>query len=239
MNIQRTATCLVGAIIVSCTSVAGAAVVTVDDDAPAQYDSIQTAVNDASSSEVTEIQVMPGVYTGDGDYVVDTLGKPVIIIAKDGSGTVTLDGKQVRGVIRCDKGEDEDTKFVDLILTGGWAQEGGGVYLNNTSPLFHQCVIDGNQSVKNGGGFFCSTGSPVLEDCHFANNTSGREGGGLYFHKSNAVINGGKIAANESLYSGGGVSVSGGRLQITDCSLKENKSSLAWWRHGHVTRRPR
>ena len=54
---------------------AHAKIITVDDDGPADFNSIQAAIDDASHGDVIEVQ--PGTYTGDGNRDIDFLGKAI------------------------------------------------------------------------------------------------------------------------------------------------------------------
>ena len=76
-------------------SSAQAEVLTVDDDGKADFASIQSAVDYASSGD--EIIVAPGVYTGDGpDRVVDLLGKALTLRSSAGPDVTFINGEGER-----------------------------------------------------------------------------------------------------------------------------------------------
>jgi len=51
--------------------------ITVDDDAPADFNNIQAAIIDANDGDTVEIQ--PGTYTGPGNRDIDFLGKAITV----------------------------------------------------------------------------------------------------------------------------------------------------------------
>jgi len=50
-----------------------ARIITVDDDAPADFNNIQAAIDDANNGDIVEVK--PGTYTGDGNRDIDFNGK--------------------------------------------------------------------------------------------------------------------------------------------------------------------
>ena len=79
------------------TALCAADILTVDDDGPADFDSIQAAIDAASDGD--EILVADGTYRSDGDQVVDPRGKRILIRAREGASPV-ITGDGVRRGIR-------------------------------------------------------------------------------------------------------------------------------------------
>ncbi|MDP6312040.1 MAG: right-handed parallel beta-helix repeat-containing protein, partial [Phycisphaerales bacterium] len=135
---------------------------------PADYTTIQAAVDAASGGDV--ILVAPGTYTGTGDWVINPLGKPITIRATGTPEETILDGEGARGVVQCAGGEGADTIIEGFTITGGSANYGGGIYCNNSSPTITGCTISDNTATYGGGGIFCEDSSPTITDCTITNN---------------------------------------------------------------------
>ena len=67
-------------------------------DGNGQFSDIQSAVDIANDGD--QITVLPGVYVGSGDYVVDISGKTLFIVSTDGPSSTRIDGQHQRGGIR-------------------------------------------------------------------------------------------------------------------------------------------
>ena len=78
------------------TSAALADTWTVDDDGAADFDNIQSAVD--ASSDGDEIIVMPGTYTGSGEYVISMNGKAVLLRSEEGSEFTIISWENQRTV---------------------------------------------------------------------------------------------------------------------------------------------
>ena len=132
-------------------------VITVNPDG-ADYETIQ-AVDVASDGD--EIQIQPGVYTGDGDQVVDTLGKSIVLRGvPDGTAAPLIDGEGVRRGIICRSGEGPGTVIEELVFQDcypAWYD-----WNDNGEPDFWEYF---------GGAMWCRDGSaPTIRLCVFGNN---------------------------------------------------------------------
>ena len=125
---------------------------------PADYTTIQAAVDAASGGDV--ILVAPGTYTGTGNEVVDMLGKAITIRATGTPEQTIIHGGGARRVITCSSGEGADTIIEGFTITGGSASTGGGIYCSYSSPTITDCTITGNTANDDGGGVYCYDSSP-------------------------------------------------------------------------------
>ena len=144
---------------------------------PGDYTSIQAAINAASDGDV--IQVGPGtIFEGD----VNPGGKAITIqgtVNSDGSLASTIDAQQNFSVIKIDNGEGPGTVIMNLILTGGAPNRGGGIYCGvGTSPVITGCLITGNSAESTGGGIHCQQSDATIINCTI-NNNSAPTGGGI------------------------------------------------------------
>ena len=229
-----------------------AATINVAADGSGDYTTIQAAIDAASNGDV--ILVAPGTYTGTGNEVVNTLGKLIIIKASGTPEETILDGEGARGVVQCSSGEGADTIIEGFAITGGNANEGGGIYCydnssptirgceisNNTgggiycylssSPTITDCIISGNTANYDGGGIYCyDYSSPTITDCTITNNTA-NSGGGIYCSWGSPTISGCTISGNTANYDGGGIycydnSYDYSSPTITDCTITNNTAN--------------
>ena len=157
---------------------------------PADYTTIQAAVDAASGGDV--ILVAPGTYTGTGDEVANTHGKAITIKASGTPEETILDGEGARGVVRCISGEGTDTIIEGFTIMGGYGPYGGGIYCGNgdSNPTITDCTISDNTATNWGGGIYCWGSSPTITSCTISGNTAANDGGAIYCSNgSNPTLN--------------------------------------------------
>ncbi|MDP6158873.1 MAG: DUF1565 domain-containing protein, partial [Phycisphaerales bacterium] len=136
---------------------------------PADYTTIQAAVDAASGGDV--ILVAPGTYTDTQDgHVVDMKAKAITLRSTDGAAVTIIDGQNARRGIACYQGETNATVIDGFTITNGdaveydyngdgdidwWEDSGGGIYCYDSSPTITDCTISGNTAGWFGGGIFC------------------------------------------------------------------------------------
>jgi parallel beta-helix repeat protein len=152
----------------------------------------------------------------ENSFIIHCAGHPSLTIEQ--SNRVRLSAITVRygdsfrgGGISCIA---SDIYFEDILVEQNAALDGGGVSLENSSPVMKNCTISQNVAYGAGGGMVIFDGSdPVLTGCIITENTSAGSGGGIYINASDPVFRNCIISNNEgatgasNLYSGGGVSV--------------------------------
>lgn len=193
---------------------------TVDDDGPADFDNIQAAVDAAEHND--EIIVSPGTYTGDGNYVVNMNGKRITLRSSGSYLDTIIDGEATRGCIQCTSGEDAQTSIENFTLTGGLANDGGGILCMSSSPTLKDCLITSNAALVSGGGIFVSNGNPSLDNCRIYFNECPTFGGGLYLYNSNATIISTEIFYNDARNGGGLSCFASDNIRMARCHLFGN-----------------
>ena len=137
---------------------------------PGDYATIQGAINASVNGDV--INIAPGTYY---QSEIDPDGKAITIqgtLNKDESLATTIDAQQDDGVFTITSGEGDGTVIKDLEITGGkglnegWGTVGGGIYLENSSPIIIGCTISGN-TANYGGGICCNNSSPTISSGSF------------------------------------------------------------------------
>ncbi len=210
-------------------------------DVPAQYPSIQGAIDAASAGDT--IRVAPGEY-----LIVEPLtfrGKAITVIGEGGCDATTIrmadpPADPRRGsIVIFESGEGATSILEGLTLTGGtgtkWSEEGrrdggGGILcLEGSSPTLKSLVILDNFAGDDGGGVACKNGcSPTLIACAIAGNSAQDDGGALWCQSSCSPT------LTACVLSGNSVGWDGGAIfcefesspTLTDCTIIENTAGL-------------
>ena len=152
-----------------------------------------------------------------------------VTIASTCPETATIDGNLTGSAIRITEG---DVLLKNLVIVGGLAQEGGGIYKNAADTLtLMRTRVSGN-TARNGGGIFHQGGALVLEESQVTMNTAtiqpedvsggvnSAAGGGVYAYVSTVALNSGSTISGNTLTSdapmlllrGAGMYAEGGAL---------------------------
>ncbi len=192
----------------ACATAAGGTIY-VDADGPADFNTIQAAIDDSNDGDT--IIVGPGIYTGDGNRDINFNRKAITLRSTDPNdpnivATTIIDcnGTETephRGFYFYN-GEDANSVLEGFTITKGYGPEeqlydpaqpfplsvGGGIFFEQSSPTISKCVITGNTAGTGcrimdffgvGGGIACNQANPVITRCTITNNWS-CYGGGIY-----------------------------------------------------------
>jgi len=221
--------CLI--IILICLSAAipcTARIIYVDDDGPADFNNIQAAIDDANHGDT--IIVADGTYTGPGNRDIDFNGKAITVRSQNGPENCIIDcqGSEAdphRGFY-FNSAEDANSILVDFTICNGYADKGGGIYCNYSSPKITGCTISANTSIRwDGGGVYCRNGSsPMITNCTIAHNSAQYGGGIKFVSNSNATISNCTISGNSAEW-GGGINCFTSTPTIINCAIKGNSGA--------------
>ncbi len=121
-----------------------------------------------------------------------------------------------------------DVVLDGLTITGGSADQGGGIYAENVtgSSSIVNCLINGNSATNNGGGIYCSTCELTIKDTTFdSNDVTENYGGGLYCSGSQVMLDSCTFSKNTANKYGGGICGSSeSDITLTDCTFIRNES---------------
>lgn len=84
--------------------------------------------------------------------------------------------------------------------------------VNDTSTIIGFTIQNGNAS--HGGGIYVDEGSPIIEKNNIINNNATMYGGGIYIYKSSPTIIGNTIIGNKASTNGGGIYVDSASFPI-------------------------
>jgi hypothetical protein len=192
---------------------------------PQDYPTIQAAIDAAVPGDT--VLVADGVHSGPGNRNLNTLGKAITVRSAGGPGQCTIDatGAEYQGVFMFNHNETSDTVIDGFTITGGYQFNGGGVHIQNGSPVIKNCIITGNGCDCWGGGLYSSSSAqPTVLNCVISGNDSAAEGGGVFTISSNIRIQNCVISEN-SANTGGGICVFGGFSEFVNCRITDNIAS--------------
>ena len=108
-------------------------------------------------------------------------------------------------------------------ITGGWANQGGGVYVHRGGELtMSGGTITGNRAAVFGGGIH-NEGTLTITGGSITDNTAGTYGGAIYSN-STVSISGATISGNTAESGGGGICCEGG-TNLSDVTITGNSSN--------------
>ncbi len=235
---------LIGAFPVNCGNI-----ITVAADGSGDYPNIQAAI-DAAQSGVDVIVLEDGTYSGPGNHDINFLGKAITLrsLSDNPEACQISAGGNESNPARCfvfENGELSDSVLKGITIKDGWADDGGGIYIDNAaSPRIENCHIQNNAasetdgSFGQGGGVFLGWNTnPTFINCDFYDNSfvpSGNFGaGGAIYSEFNShgltVVdcrfwNNGTHPDLEIGGSGGAVCMSGGLGTFSNCQFFNNRS---------------
>jgi hypothetical protein len=178
---------------------------------PAEYPTIQAAIDAASNGEY--VLVMPGPYRGPGNRDLDLRGKAITVGGTDpndpaivAATVIDCQGTKAephRG-FNLQRNEKGTTVVEGLTVTGGYAEiYGGGMYIDHSSPVVRRCVVQGNYAAYDGAGVACTYSSAMFLDCRIIGNRGGHKGGGLWCKGTDGIARDCVISRNNADQGGG------------------------------------
>jgi outer membrane protein assembly factor BamB len=197
---------------------------------PAQYPTIQSAIDAANDGDTVVVAPGPDIYTG---------------------GTISSKAITVRSIDPNDKWIVNNTVISGFTFQSygpnsvveGFTISGGGIKINTyTSPVIRNCIITNNTATSMGGGIYCfgTNSSPSIINCDITNNYAFANGGGMCIGSSGspAIIDcriTGNYAGSTS-GKGGGIYCSQGKPTIRNCVISDNFATNGGgiWMHPSV-----
>ncbi|MCO5248595.1 MAG: right-handed parallel beta-helix repeat-containing protein [Chitinophagales bacterium] len=141
------------------------------------------------------------------------------------AGNISILKGNGNSVIKNDNNGLSSTALLDgFTIQDGNSSKGGGVYNNNSSPSFANCIFKNNQATVQGGGMHNEfNASPLITNCTFQNNSAGTGGGGVFnYYNASPKISQSKFISNTSTNGGGLATNTNANPVITNCEFKWN-----------------
>ena len=188
------------------------------------FDTIKEGIDFAGPHDT--VQVANGTYTGPGNKNIDFQGKAITVRSQSGNPDACIidcegDG---RG-FHFHSNEGASSVVESILIKNGYADVGGGILCENSSPTFNNVYFSSNQATDDGGGLACvDHASPSLSGCLFDYCEAGDDGGGLYARNwSSPMLNDCIFRWNEAADRGGGaVFVVNSFPELTNCVFYGN-----------------
>lgn len=108
--------------------------------------SIQAAIVAAADGDT--VMVAAGTYAED----IDFLGKAIVVVGTGHESVIRGTGNGP--VVTLATGEDLDSVLDSCTITGGLADQGGGIYVRDSSPTILRNVVFLNQARRQGSGIY-------------------------------------------------------------------------------------
>ena len=210
-------------------TVAGAA----DIHVPGDYPTIQAGLNAAVDGDT--VIVADGVWAGAGNRDLVFSGREVLVTSANGPENCTIDCEgsetEPHRAFIFETGEGPLSLVQGFTITGGYADRGGAIISDGTSPTILDCVITGNIAEARGGGISCHYASAaVISGCSIVGNTvlgSGTNygGGGVsLIHQCDVRMQDCRVESNSGWYGGGIKNRSGCDLVLENCIISGNQA---------------
>ena len=219
-------------------------IVYVDDDGPADFATIQAAIDAASDGDT--ILIASGAYTGDGNRDIDFRGKAITVEGRDGPETCIVDAGGWQYVNNREaepephrgfyfhSGEDADSIVQGLTITGGYLRwdGGGGIRCDSASPQIIACVVTANVA-RWGGGIAITDSNAVIVNCTISDNmasfdpwnrTGPGSAGGISMAGGNVTMLNCLIVGNFASDDGGGIRTDRCDFVFRNCTISENRA---------------
>lgn len=152
------------------------------------YTSIQQAIDNAGYDDI--ILVHDGTYNEN----INFKNKGIIMYSENGPNQTIIDGNVVGPVVSFEN-EDRGSVFMGFTIKNGYAQNGGGIYCQNSSPIIADCIITGNETSLNGSGIYGYNAFPQIINCLLFGNMNNavpnqiclNDGSGTTYHDAQII----------------------------------------------------
>lgn len=133
---------------------------------------------------------------------------------------------------------DASPVLENVHVHGNTAVFGAGIFMNDSSPTFIDCVIEDNILISDnlantpkGGGLYLVDSTADLTDCDVSGHTDLDQGGGIYAVgddlSSILIMTRGSVTGNTAANGGAGIFIAGGEIQLTGVTVTDNVRSPA------------
>lgn len=217
-------------IVILIVALLGSSLLAADRRVPADYSTIQDAINASQNSDT--IILAAGTYSGYGNREINLRGKQITVRSTDPTDPAVI----AATVIDCQNrarafifrsGEDNRSIITGLTITNGYGLLGGAIYCyNNSSPSITNSVMNNNSAIY-GGAIACSDPqtAPRIANCKITSNSALLAGGGIYLNSSSSTIANCVISNNSSTNGAAIYTQNPGNPTVENCTITQNTAS--------------
>jgi hypothetical protein len=201
---------------------------------------LRWAVAQAQAGDTIDILVTQPITLTKGELY---LGQNLTVEAPAGS-PATISGGNLSRVFEVNAGS---VTFDNLIITGGAASDGGGIYNGHLSTLrasraltLNDCTVTGNSATDAGGGIYNIGAVLNLNNSTVSNSSAANDGGGIFSggnylnflgnqrgNPGQVVVSNSTVTGNSATYGGGiyNRAIGVGVLDILGSSISGNSAT--------------
>ena len=187
-----------------------ARIITVDDDGPADFSTIQAAIDDANDGDT--VLVVDGTYTGDGNRDIDFKGKAITLHSENGPENCIIDCQSLGRGFYFHTDETQESILDGFTIINGsayyfpyvFSTGGAGIRCEYSSPTIRNNIIKWNGGFS-GGGISCLYSRATIMNNTIEQNNFPGAGGGLFAYDSELLVVNNTITGNRAESFGGGM----------------------------------
>jgi hypothetical protein len=135
-----------------------------------------------------------------------------------------INGSDLGSVVTFNSGEDSTAVLRGFTINNGSSSNGGGIYIEASSPALADLKVTENTASARGGGIYCLNADIDITDCQISSN-SAFIGAGAEFYNSSAFIINAQINDNSASFIGGGLESYNSQLEIYNTVINSNTST--------------
>jgi len=201
-------------------------IITVDDDGPADYTTIQAAIDASNNGDI--VVVCPGTYTGLGNRDISFNGMAITVRSTDPQDPDVV----ANTVVDCQyqgsgfyfyNSEGANSVIDGLTITncGEYDYDGGGIYCDGSSPTVANCRVLNSLGYFGGGIYNENGSSPTLINCIISGNNCDYGGGAVANLRSDPNIINCTFSGN-SAWEGGAIYNDESSPTMVNCTFSGN-----------------
>ncbi len=173
----------------------------------------------------------PGLAGQEGNFALRDYVANLSILSGDIDLDAVLDADNTYHVVYSSADGLDATAILDgFYIENGYADtedDGGGIYIRNTSPTIRNCVVRNNWAGDNGGGVYLENSNSVVSGCTVQNNYTIDDGGGIYIIGGNITMSNTTVSTNSCEEEGAGVYVNAGSTTFNNVTISNCTSITA------------
>jgi hypothetical protein len=180
-------------------------------------------VANAAAGDTIQFQTTGTIYLTSGNVSITQN------LTIDGTGAnITVSGANLSGNSYGGVFNDKSSATVrisGLNITGGSAQNGGGIANFNGTLTLTNDILSGNSATSIGGGIYNFSGAVTLNNVTLSNNSATNAGGGIFSEAGALTLTNDTLSGNSATHSGGGI-FNDAALTLTNDTLSGNSASI-------------